>query len=82
MLQRYVLDERLDSAQYRRRIMVVCGNRGGHIVPPCFVPWLGQVLVGECKTEEWTRVVVTSILLSCDSCWFLRTWYTGAMEVS
>jgi len=41
--------------------MVVCGARGDHFVHPSFDYWFGQVLVGDCKTEAWPRVVVTSM---------------------
>ena len=41
--------------------MVVCGDRGDHFVHPNWVSLFGQVLVGDCKTEAWTRVVITAI---------------------
>lgn len=39
---------------------MVCGDRGDHFKHPSFVSWFGQILVGDSKTEAWTRVVITS----------------------
>ena len=41
--------------------MVVCGDRCDHFVHSNCVSLFGQVLVGDCKTEAWTRVVIIAI---------------------
>ena len=41
--------------------MVVCGHHGDHFEHPSFDYLSDQALVGDCKTEAWSHVVVTSI---------------------